>query len=105
MANKAPESYQVQKARKKLLKKIEEENKLVNQKAIDQMKHAIQVWIERHQSERVPLQDRPIRLFDENSNPAKTRSHYVIDLLNTLRGGAKTESIETKALTGRIIQK
>lgn len=101
--NKAPESYQVQKARKKLIKQIEKEKKLVSQKTINQMKLAIQIWIKRHESERVPLQDRPIRLFDENAHSAQTKSKYVADLMQTLRGSRQKESKETKTLTGRIL--
>ena len=100
--NKAPESYQIQKARKKLLKQMEKESELINEKAINQMKQAIQIWINRHQSERVALQDRPIKLFDENSNPAKTKSKFVNEMLSTLKGGKPEEERDVKSLAGRI---
>ena len=100
--DKAPESYQIQKARKKLLKQMEAERELINEKAINQMKQAIQIWISRHQSERVALQDRPIKLFDENSNPAKTKSKFVNEMLSTLKGSEKKEAAKAKPLAGRI---
>ncbi len=100
--NKAPESYQIQKARKKLLKQMEKENELINEKAINQMKQAIQIWINRHQSERVALQDRPIKLFDENSNPAKTKSKFVNEMLSSLKSGEPEEERDVKSLAGRI---
>ncbi|ADI38687.1 putative uncharacterized protein [Waddlia chondrophila 2032/99] len=97
---KAPESYQVQKARRKLLKQMEAENKQINEKAIDQMKKAIHIWIDRHQSERIALQDRPIRLFDENSHPAKTKSKFVNEMLCILKDEKEKEV--AKSLAGRI---
>jgi hypothetical protein len=102
--DKAPESYQIQKARKKLLKQMEKENELINDKAINQMKQAIQIWISRHQSERVALQDRSIKLFDENSNPAKTKSKFVNDMLHSLKGEPK-EATPTRSLADRIKRK
>ena len=62
---KAKESYQIQKARKKLEKKFEEEDKLVNRKALEQMKKAMHYWLERHQSERVDLPERNVE-FSKN---------------------------------------
>ena len=102
--DKAPESYQIQKARKKLLKQMEEESKLINEKAIRQMKQAIQIWISRHQSERVTLQDRTIKLFDENSNPAKTKSKFVNEMLHSLKG-EPSEAVSSKSLADRIKSK
>lgn len=100
--DKAPESYQIQKARKKLMKQMEAESALINDKAINQMKQAIQIWIDRHQSERVALQDRPIKLFDENSNPAKTKSKFVNEMLTTLKSGEKKKAERARSLSGRI---
>lgn len=102
--DKAPESYQIQKARKKLLKQMEKESELINDKAINQMKQAIQIWISRHQSERVALQDRSIKLFDENSNPAKTKSKFVNDMLSSLKG-EPTEEQPRRSLAERISRK
>jgi hypothetical protein len=101
ISGKAPESYQIQKARKKLIKQMEQENKRINKKALNQMKQAIQIWISRHEPERVALQDRPIQLFDENTHPAKTKSKFVTDLLQSLEEkGPKAPSLKT--LSGRI---
>ncbi|HEY4831653.1 MAG TPA: hypothetical protein VIH61_03735 [Waddliaceae bacterium] len=100
MASKATESLQVQKARKKLEKKLISEQKQLNIAAIEQMKRAIQIWISRHQAERVTLQQKAIELFDENQHSAKTRSRYVVHLLNKLRKEEQPKSL--KLLKGRI---
>lgn len=96
---KAEESPQIQKARIKLKKQIEREHKLISKKAIKQMKQAIQIWIERHQSERVKL---PIKkLFDKNLHSAKEKSGFVNKLMKSL----KKEAAKTKSylpLIGRI---
>lgn len=101
MTSKATESLQVQKARKKLEKKLISEQKQLNIAAIEQMKRAIQIWISRHQTERVTLQEKTVELFDENQHSAKTRSKYVVHLLHKLR--KETPPKKTlKPLKGRI---
>lgn len=100
MGTKAEESHQIQKARKKLRKQLDEENKLINEKAISQMKKAIQIWIQRHQDERVELQER-LELFDENRHSVKAKSKFVTHLLDQLQ----KEEVKTRAfkpLIGRI---
>lgn len=100
MGPKAEESRQIKKARKKLEKQLAKENELINEKAIQQMKKAIQIWINRHQDERVELQER-LDLFDENRHSAKSESKFVNHLMSQL----KKEAIKTKAykpLIGRI---
>lgn len=100
---KAEESYQIQKARKKLQKQFEKENKRIDEKAISQMKQAIQIWIKRHASERIALKERPIQLFDENKHPASIKSRFVRGLLSELKGIPKKPSVRSKSgLAGRI---
>lgn len=99
---KAEESYQVQKARKKLQRQFEKENKRIDEKALIQMKHAIQIWIKRHARERVALKGRPIQLFDENKHPAATKSRFVRDLITQLKGAPRKETSRSKGLAGRI---
>jgi septation ring formation regulator EzrA len=100
MGMKAEESHQVQKARKKLEKKMAEESRLVNEKAISQMKKAIQIWLERHKNERLELAER-LELFDENRHPVKTKSKFVSQLLDQLETEAD-KSRSFKPLIGRI---
>lgn len=100
MAVKAEESYQVQKARRKLEKQLAEENKLINEKAIEQMKKAMQIWIQRHTHERIQLSER-LELFDENRHSVKTRSKFVAQLMKKLQKG-KMPKPTTKPLAGRI---
>ena len=103
MASKAAESLQVQKARKKLEKKMISEQKQLNIAAIEQMKRAIQIWITRHQTDRVSLQQKTVELFDENQHSAKTKSKYISHLLHKLRKEAiTTPKKPLKLLKGRI---
>lgn len=98
MGSKAKESYQIQKARKKLARQFEAEDQLINEKALGQMKQAIQIWIGRHQSERVPLKDLAIELFDENKHSAQVQSRFVKEMLTRLKKPSK----KLKELAGRI---
>lgn len=101
MASKAAESLQVQKARKKLEQKFAQEEKRVNQAAIDQMKKTIQLWISRHQSDRIKLKKKTIELFDENRHSAKTKSKFIAHLAHKLeKGPAPAKPLKT--LKGRI---
>ncbi len=99
MATKAEESYQVQKARRKLAKQLEEENKLINEKAIAQMKKAMQIWIQRHKNERIKLHER-LELFDENRHSVQTKSKFVAQLMKKLQKPEKPKPL--KPLVGRI---
>ncbi|MFQ5729023.1 MAG: hypothetical protein ACE5GN_01510 [Waddliaceae bacterium] len=101
MGIKAKESRQVQKARKKLEKQLEAEHKLVNKKALDQMKKAIQIWIKRHKEDRIALLERPIELFDENRHSVQTKSKFVSHLIEKLRKEAN-KTLSFKRLIGRI---
>ncbi len=100
MATKAEESYQVQKARRKLEKQLQEENKLINEKAIEQMKKAMAIWLQRHKDVRVKLHER-LELFDENRHSAKSKSKFVAQLTKKLqKPPAKPKPL--KPLAGRI---
>ncbi len=101
MVAKAKESYQIQKARKKLAKQFEAEDKRINQKAIDQMKQAIQIWISRHKAERVELKDLQVELFDENKHSAQVKSKFVKEMLQKLKSPTKKGSPMQK-LAGRV---
>lgn len=94
MATKARDSRQVEKARKKLRAQIETEQKKVNEKTINQMKQAMQIWLKRHKQERIKLADLPIEVFDENRHSAKTQSKFVVHLMSRL----KHEAVRPKSL-------
>jgi len=97
---KAKESQQIQKARKKLEKQLAKEKTLVNEKAIGQMKKAIQIWIHRHEGERIKLRER-WELFDENRHSVDVRSKFVSHLMGKLKKeAAKSKSF--KPLVGRV---
>ena len=101
MSGKAKDSYQILKARKKLEKKIAQEDKLINEKTLGQMKKVIQFWIKRHKTDRVKVAKKSIELFDENRHSAKIKSKFVSHLLDRLKKeAAKTKTI--KPLIGRI---
>lgn len=100
-SKKAEESYQVKKARKKLQKQMEEEAKLKDDKAIAQMKKAMQIWIDRHQSDRVPLKEKPVKLFAENKHSAKVKSSHVTALMEKLQSPEREEQT-TEKLVGRV---
>jgi hypothetical protein len=85
MALNAKESRQVQKVRKKLEKVLEEEQKRINKDTLQEMSKTIQNWIWRHQSERINLQEKTFKLFNENASPAETKSKFVHHLLNQLK--------------------
>lgn len=100
MSTKAEESYQVQKARKKLEKQLQEEHKLINDKAIDQMKKAMAIWIRRHDDIRVKLHER-LELFDENRHSVKSKSKFVAQLTKKLQK-LPVKPKPAKPLAGRV---
>jgi hypothetical protein len=100
MTEKAKESKQVQKARKKLKLQILEEHKLLTENALKKVSNDIKQWISRHASERVQLKEKDISLFDENKHSAKVHSRFVKHLLTDLAEGR--EPVESNKLEGRI---
>lgn len=65
------ESVQVQKAREKLKKKLEELDEKVTKQALERKSLEICRCISKNASERIALQAKEISLFDENQNTAK----------------------------------
>lgn len=96
---KAKESTQVHKARKKIQQQLDAAEKKLNPDALQAMRRIIQKQIARHQSERINLKDRTIKLFDENQHPAKTESRFISKLLHELQN--KSEPADND-LEGRI---
>ncbi|MEX1012679.1 MAG: hypothetical protein WDZ27_03200 [Waddliaceae bacterium] len=98
MAKNAKESKAIQKARQKLKKQFDEENRLINEKALSRMRQAIEIYIKRHADERISLKSKEISLFDENKHPAKVKSQYVLHLIHDL----KHEIEEGRELNKRV---
>lgn len=99
---KAKESAQVKKARRKLKAQMEAEQEKFDDAALRKVKAAMQRWISRNAAERVKLEDKSIALFDENRHPAKTQSKFVNALFQQIKQEAGTESEEPEGLQGRI---
>lgn len=104
MGKKAKESAALQRARKKLEKKFQEQNLLVSEKALIQMKKAMHTWLTRHSRERVPLEDKSIALFDSNKHSAKSKSRFVADLLEKVKKETQ-KSHQVEKLAGRVTHK
>lgn len=85
MNQKAKESAQIKKYRRKLQKQLENEKTQMTEAALKKAKDSMQLWISRHQSERINLKDKTITLFDENRHPARTESKFVHDLFSRIR--------------------
>lgn len=100
MVAKAKESAQVEKARRRLARKIAKEEKRMTNEALRQMALVIEGQLARHASERINLKSKEIELFDANRHPAVVKSRFVSQLLSELKAGGKAE--ETGKLKGRI---
>ncbi len=66
----APESLKTRRAREKLLKQWEEENRQITPKAIAEAIDKIHKWIADNAKHRVPIKEK-IELFNQNQNAAK----------------------------------
>jgi hypothetical protein len=70
----AKESIKTKRAREKLQKQIEENDRQITQDALEKKVKEIQNWIMRHSNQRVILKDKTFDLFDENQNAAEESS-------------------------------
>ncbi len=86
--NVAEESLKIQKARKKLKKQIDAQEKKVTEQALREKKREIAQWIERHVANRIVLKAKSISLFDENQNPV-AMSEKVQEIARTLKNELK----------------
>lgn len=102
MGTKAKESQQVEKARKKLQRKIARENRFMTEESLAQMARLIERQLIRHAGERIDLKSKEIQLFDENRHPALVKSRFVAHLLRDLKTEATSPSKPKKTLKGRI---
>lgn len=92
MVERAKESKAVQKVRRKLEKIIETENKSITLDSLKEMSRNIQKWINRHQDLRINLQEKNIKIFNENQSPAQVKSKFVHQLLNQIQDDFKKAS-------------
>ena len=66
----APESVKTKKAREKLRKQWEEQDRLITEAALADTIDKIHQWIAANAMHRVHLKEKDIRLFDQNQNVA-----------------------------------
>lgn len=99
MATKAKESAQIEKARKKIERKLQSAEKQFNPDALNKMGRLIQEQLKRHQVERVNLKKRNIIAFDENQHPAAVKSQFILNLMGTIKQEKKNKESD---LEGRI---
>lgn len=82
----AEESLQTKKAREKLKRKLEDQDKKITPQALEKKSIEIHDWIARHADERVSLKEKSISLFDENQNAAKL-SEKITKVAEQIRKG------------------
>jgi len=100
MSIKAKESTQIDKARKKIKKKLAAADRRLNPAAIKAMSQLIEQQLARRKGERISLENRQITLFDENRHSAKSESKFVSRLLQQLKKQVPTKS--ANKLGGRV---
>lgn len=100
MSDKAKESAQVQKARKKIKDQLADAEKRINPEALHEMARIIQLQLSRRSSERINLKNKTVTLFDENQHSAKTESKFVNRLLKQIK--QKIIDPSYKQLEGRV---
>ncbi len=66
----APESIKTKRAREKLRKQWEEQDLLITETALADTIDKIHKWIAANATQRVPLREKDICLFDQNQNAA-----------------------------------
>jgi hypothetical protein len=100
----AKESPHVQRTRSRLKKRLHEIDTKVTPNALREVSHTIYQWLRRHEGERIPLSDRPIKVFDENQHPEKVTSQYIQAMIQDLAKEIEEETT-LKELKGRIQKK
>lgn len=65
-----PESIKTKRAREKLRKQWERQDRLITAKALAETVDKIHQWIAAHAMHRIPLKEKEFRLFDQNQNAA-----------------------------------
>lgn len=83
MTVKAKESPEIQKARKKIKRKLQQAERKMNPEALIAMSFLIKEQLNRKKEERINLKERHIT-FDENKHPAKT-SKFINKLIRQIK--------------------
>lgn len=94
MSQKAKESAQVSRARKKLEEKLTQETRMLTAENLSKTVLSMQKWLTRHKSERVPLKNKKIKLFDANKHPKAATSQLVKQLRKRLEKTAASPSLK-----------
>jgi hypothetical protein len=81
----APESLKTKRAREKLRKQWEAQDRLITKDALADTVDKIHQWIAANATHRVHLKEKDIRLFDQNQNAAAL-SRKVQQFAHKLRG-------------------
>ncbi len=97
----AKESPHVQRTRSRLKKRLHDIDTQVTPNALREVSHNIYKWLRRHEGERIPLSDRPIKVFDENEHSEKITSNYIQNMIHDLKKEIEEETT-LKELKGRI---
>lgn len=97
----AKESPHVQRTRSRLKKRLNEIDNQVTPNALREVSQNIYKWLRRHEGERIPLSERPIKIFDENQHPEKISSNYIQNMMQDLKKEIDEETT-LKELKGRI---
>ncbi|HEY2810380.1 MAG TPA: hypothetical protein VGJ00_03210 [Rhabdochlamydiaceae bacterium] len=87
----AEESAKTRKAREKLKKQLDANDKKITQQALERKSIEIHRWIARHAHNRVILKSKSISLFDENRNTAEV-SQRVCNFVEQINRDAVTSS-------------
>ena len=99
MKTKAKESQQVQKARKKIQKKLKAADQRANSETLSAMSSLIKMQLNRHKAEKIDLKKRQLISFDENTHPAKIQSKFILNLIREIKHKIKPQK---ESLEGRI---
>jgi hypothetical protein len=84
MAQKAKESRQIKKAREKLKKNLDTQQKKFTSEALQNMAKKIRTLLVRHH-EPAHLRKRKFTIFDENAHSARTKSRAILKLQQMLQ--------------------
>lgn len=96
---RAEESRQVGKVRRKIEKQIKKEKEQINKDSLKQTKLVIEKWLNRQPDRIETGAEASSKKFNENKNPEEPKSLYVQDLLKKLK---EESTREAAGLKGRV---
>jgi hypothetical protein len=94
------ESSDVRRARAKLKKHFSSDDKKITAKALQKAAKSIEQWISRHESDRVSLAEKDVKIFDANKHPAEVSKHIKNVMLQISQAGKSNPP--TTPLHGRV---